>query len=104
MQKKYIHNGDFLFSENFNEYVLENSVKQQKKWAAYFERYPDTQTHANKAKEIILGLVSMEDRVSQNEIPDSKLHNQFEETWVKFRGEKSRTVILKTSKNASPLR
>jgi len=98
MQKKYIHTDDFLFSENFNELVLENSPKQKKKWDAYFEKYPDTQKEAIKARKILLGFSLMEDKVSQYEIPDTKLHNQFEETWGKFRGEKSRTVILKTSK------
>lgn len=98
MQKKYIDIDDFLFSENYNEYVTKGSIKQQKKWKAYFKEFPDTTHAANQAKKIILGLGSMEDHTSLNEVPDVKLHNQFEETWNKYRGEKSRTVILKTSK------
>jgi len=98
MQNNYINTDDFLFSENFNEYVLKKSSKQQKKWDNYFKQNPETQKAAERAKKIILGLDSMEDRISQKEIPDTKLHNQFEKTWGKFRGEKSRTVILKTSK------
>jgi ferric-dicitrate binding protein FerR (iron transport regulator) len=98
MQKKYIDIDDFLFSENYNEYVIKESVKQQKKWEAYFNEFPDTKYAAGQAKKIILGLGSIEDNTSLNEVPDAKLHNQFEETWNKYRGEKSRTVILKTSK------
>ena len=98
MQKKYIDIDDFLFSENYNDYVIKKSVKQQKKWKAYFEEFPDTKHAANQAKKIILGLGSMEDHTSLNEVPDAKLHNQFEETWNKYKGEKSKTVILKTSK------
>ncbi len=98
MKKKYIDIDDFLFSENFNEYVQENSVTQQKKWDAYFNEFPDTKDAANRAQKIIQGLQSMEDRTSLREIPDVKLHHQFEETWNKYRDEKSKTAILKTSK------
>ncbi len=101
MQKEYIHSDDFLFSENYNEYVLENSVMQQKKWNAYFKEFPETKYAAEQAAKIILGLQSMEDHTSLNEIPDAKLHNQFEETWDKYRGEKSKTVFLRTSKLVS---
>lgn len=98
MQKQYINTDDFLFSENFNEYILTNSPKQQKKWNIYFEKYPETKIAANRAKEIILGFATMDDRISQKEIPDTKLHNQFEETWDKFKGEKSKSAFLKASK------
>jgi len=98
MQKEYIHIDDFLFSENYNEYVLDNSVMQQKKWDAYFKDFPETKYAAEQASKIIKGLQSMEDHTSLNEIPDAKLHNQFEETWGKYKGEKSKTVFLKTSK------
>lgn len=98
MQKIYIHTDDFLFSENFNEYILKNSPKHQKKWDAYFDKNPESKLSAERARRIILGLDSMVDRISQKEIPDSKLHNQFEETWDKFKGEKSKTVVLRVSK------
>ncbi|WP_163325434.1 FecR family protein [Draconibacterium mangrovi] len=98
MHKKYIDIDDFLFSENFTEYVINESVKQQKKWKAYFKAFPDTKYAADQAEKIILGLGSMEDHTSLDEVPDVKLHNQFEETWNNYREEKSKTVILKTSK------
>ncbi|WP_297094996.1 FecR family protein [uncultured Draconibacterium sp.] len=98
MQRKYTDIDDFLFSENYNEYVIKESVRQQKKWKAYFKEFPDTKYAATQARKIILGLDSMEDYTSLKEIPDVKLHNQFEDTWSKYRGEKSKTVLLKTSK------
>nr|WP_319512079.1 FecR domain-containing protein [uncultured Draconibacterium sp.] len=98
MQKKYIDIDDFLNSENYNEFIIQKSVKQQKRWEAYFKEFPDTKYAAGQAQKIILGLGSMEDHTSLIEVPDVKLHNQFEETWNKYRGEKSKTVILKTSK------
>ncbi len=98
MQKQYTHIDDFLLSENFNEYVLENNFKQQKKWNTYFEKFPDTKLVADRAKKIILGLTSMEDRISQKEVPDTKLNNQFEETWNKYKDKKSKTAILRISK------
>lgn len=98
MQKQYIHTDDFLLSENFNELVIGNTYKQQKKWDSYLKQFPDTKLAADHARKIILGLDSMEDRISQKEIPDTKLHSQFEETWDKYKGEKSKTVILRISK------
>lgn len=98
MQKKYIHTDDFLFSENYNEYVLSGCIRQKKKWAAYFEKNPDTKYAAEQARKIILGLVTMKDRTSQKEINEAKLHSQFEETWEKYKGEKSKTVMLRVSK------
>lgn len=98
MQKQYIDTDDFLLSENFNEFVLGNSSKQQKKWDSYLKEFPDTKLAADRARKIILGLDSMEDRISQKEIPDTKLHSQSEETWGKYKGEKSKTVILRVSK------
>ncbi|WP_346858512.1 FecR domain-containing protein [uncultured Draconibacterium sp.] len=98
MQKKYIHSDDFLYSENYNEYILENSPRQQKKWKAYFKEFPETEEAANKASKIILSLLSMDDHTSQKEISDDKLHKQFEETWDKYRGQKSKNVFLRTSK------
>lgn len=98
MQKQYINTDDFLFSENFNEYVLKNKEKHRKKWDTYFEKNPETKFAAQKAREIISGLNTMKDYISLKEIPDSKLHSQFEETWDKFKGEKSKTVILRISK------
>lgn len=98
MQKQYIHTDDFLLSENFNEFVLGNTAKQQKKWDSYLKQFPDTKLAADHARKIILGLDSMEDRISQKEIPDTKLYSQFEETWDKYKGKKSKTVILKISK------
>lgn len=98
MQKQYINTDDFLFSEGFNEYVLKNSTKHQKKWDAYFEKNPESKVAAERARKIITNLDSMEDLVSQKEISDTKLHNQFEDTWGKFKGEQSKTVILKISK------
>ncbi|MCY1718966.1 FecR family protein [Prolixibacteraceae bacterium Z1-6] len=98
MEKKYIHTDDFLFCENFNEYVRENSPKQQKMWDGYFEQFPEVKYSAEIARTIIEGLVSMEDKTSVKEIPDSRLHNQFEETWDKFKGEKSKKVRIQVSK------
>ncbi|MCF6357350.1 MAG: FecR family protein [Draconibacterium sp.] len=98
MRKTYIDTDDFLISENFNEYILGNSRKQQEKWDAYFKQFPDTKPAADNARKIIMGIDSMEDRISQKEVPDTKLHNQFEKTWNKYKGEKSKTVILRISK------
>lgn len=98
MQKQYINTDDFLFCESFNEYVLENKAKHIKKWNIYFDENPETKLAAKKAKQIILGLNSMDDGTSLKEIPDKKLHNQFENTWDKFKDEKSKTVILRISK------
>lgn len=98
MQKIYIDIDDFLFSENYHAYVVEKTIAQQKKWEAYFKQFPDTKYAANEARKIILGLSTMEDYTSLKEIPDAKLHNQFEETWNKYRGEKSKNVLVKTSR------
>lgn len=98
MQKQYTDTDDFLFSESYNEFVLSGLVLQRKEWEAYFEKNPETKFAAEQAKRIILGLGSMTDRTSHTEINEAKLHNQFEETWEKYKGEKSKTVMLRVSK------
>jgi len=98
MNKTYIHTDDFLFSDDFNEFVLSESEQQKKSWDSYFKKYPDTIEEAEKAKKILAGLGSMKDRTSIREIDEAKLHSQFEETWEQFRDEKSKTVMLRVSK------
>ncbi len=98
MQKQYIHIDDFLLSENYNEYILSGCVRQKKRWEAYFEKNPETKYEAKQARKIILGLHSMKDRTSQTEINEANLHNQFEETWDKYKGKKSKTVFIRVSK------
>lgn len=98
MQKEYTVTDDFLFSESYNEFVLSGSVLHKKEWENYFDNYPETKFAADQAKRLIVGLVSMKDRTSQREINEAKFHSQFEETWEKYKGEKSKTVMLRVSK------
>jgi len=89
---------DFLFDEDYNESIIRESGKSQKKWKEYFDKNPETIEDAEKARKIIAGLASMNDHTSEKEISDYRLNNQFEETWSKYRDTKSKTTFLKVSK------
>ena len=98
MQNKPQHIDDFLFDDDFNEFVIGKSEKNSKKWKEYFETNPETKVAADKAKKIIEGLSSMNDKVAEKELNDYYLNHQFEETWSKYRNTKSKSTFLKASK------
>ncbi len=97
MQDNLKNTDDFLFSDDFHEYVLGEDPSKQKKLDEYLKKNPGVQSHASTAKKIIVGLNSLEDRTSIDEINEVLLHNRFEDAWNSYRGEKSKKVILKAS-------
>ncbi len=98
MQNKLPHIDDFLFDDNFNEFIISRSKKNCKKWKEYFETNPETKIAADKARKIIEGLSSMNDKVADKELNEYHLNHQFEETWSKYRNTKSKSTFLKASK------
>ncbi len=92
------HTDDFLLDDDFNGYVLKNSAQSEKKWEDFFTENPDARTDAEQAKKIILGLASLKDNTSENEIDEFHLHHTFEKTVRKYRESKSRDTFLMASK------
>ena len=92
------HIDDFLFDNDFNEFVRVPSKKNTNKWESYFDANPETRAEADKAKKIIQGLSSLKDRASDQEIDEFHLHRKFEETWGKYKSSKSKSTFLKVSK------
>ncbi len=98
MQDKPQNIDDFLFDDDFNEYITEHSEKSKKRWNAFFEENEDVKDNAEKAGKIIRGLSSINDKLAEKELSDYHLNNQFEATWAKYRNTKSKTAFVKASK------
>lgn len=81
---------DFLFDDDFNEFVREPSKKNTSKWEGYFDAKPETRKEAAGARKIIEGLSSLKDKVADHEINEFHLHQKFEETWGKYKSSKSK--------------
>lgn len=93
---KYTEN--FLVSEDFNKYVIGGSTFSDKKWGAYLKDHPETKQGAEKARGIILGLISMKDIISDSELDEFKLYHNFEETWKEYKGAIPKSAIPKYQK------
>ncbi len=89
---------DFLFDDDFNEFVRNPSKKNTVEWNEYFSNHPETKPEADKARRIIEGLSSLKDRAADHEINEFHLHQKFEETWGKYKSSKSKSTFLKASK------
>jgi len=89
---------DFLFDDEYNEFVREPSKKNTNKWEGYFDANPETKTEAANARKIIKGLLSLKDKAADHEINEFHLHQKFEETWGKYKSSKSKSTFLKASK------
>lgn len=98
MNNKPQNTDDFLFDDNFNEFVREPSKKKIAKWDEYFSIHPETKAEAEKARKIIEGLTSLKDKADYYEVNELHLHQKFEETWTKYKSSKSKSTFLKVSK------
>ena len=89
---------DFLFDDEFNDFVREPSKKKIGKWEEYFKNHPETQFEADKARRIIEGLASLKDKAADIEVNELHLHQKFEETWTQYKSSRSKSAFLKVSK------